>query len=396
MSSDNAKKLSGLTAEQVLAISKNEPEWLFSDTLDVLKQEYRHLAKIWHPDVNKSLQAENVFRHIDALRHAAEDKIEKHTWQKPGLVSFTTFAGDKIDFNFCKKHSFALGEFYLAETSIAYVIRPEHRVLFENALVQIKNLPFADQKMRDQFSIYLPQVSKSFVGKEGCVLILKKEPELVCLRDVLDYSKPHLDPRHVAWTLSSLYNTSCYLNWANLTHNDISPDTIFISPKGHYGALLGGWWYATPKGESLSYLPDRSYDHVPQDIAQTGLADPCLDLGLIRLVGRELLGDASGLKLSANKNIPASLVEWLRMPTSGVPKDDYYVWTNTILKKSFGARRYTEMNLKFSDLYSYGAKPWVSPPNSTSKNTPSQSPLSPKQPPAPSSPPRRPQRQAHL
>jgi hypothetical protein len=71
------------------------------------------------------------------------------------------------------------------------------------------------------------------------------------------------------------------------------------------------------------------------------------------LIGRELLGDETGVKLSTDKDIPAAMVEWLRAVTAGDAIADYARWPE-ILQTSFGARRFVPMNIKPSDIYKEG------------------------------------------
>jgi len=87
------------------------------------------------------------------------------------------------------------------------------------------------------------------------VLVVEKAPDQVPLRDLLEHLNGKLSAEHTAWILSSLLNIACYLQYAALTHNAVSPDTFFVSPEAHSGALLGGWWYATAAGARIGALP---------------------------------------------------------------------------------------------------------------------------------------------
>jgi len=173
-------------------------------------------------------------------------------------------------------------------------------------------------------------------------MVVRKAPDLVRLQDLLDHLGGRLDPRHVAWVVSTLLNLACYLGWAELTHNALSLDTYFVSPPGHRGALLGGWWYAKPAGARPDALPAPTALCCPPDILREKRADGRTDLELVRAIGRALLGDAAA---------PPLLLEWLRPPTAGDPVADYRRWSETVLPASFGTGRIAQLDIAASDLY---------------------------------------------
>ena len=69
-------------------------------------------------------------------------------------------------------------------------------------------------------------------------------------------------------------------------------------------------------------------------------------------MGRELLGDISGMRLPHEKAAPQAMLEWLRLPASNDAAEEYRIWQQDILKESFGARRFVEMKLSHGDIYS--------------------------------------------
>ena len=148
----------------------------------------------------------------------------------------------------------------------------------------------------------------------------------------------------------ALHNLVCYLEYAGLTHNDISPDTYFISPLRHSGALLGGWWYATETGNRIKKLNARSYRLLPPDIRAAKNADNRLDFELVRATGREMLGDITGVKLESMNVAPKAMVDWLRFVSTGNAIEDYERWGD-VLQASFGPRRFVEMKLTADVLY---------------------------------------------
>ena len=74
-----------LTSTQILAFE--EPEDIF--TKDGFDHEYKQLAKLWHPDVNKTPKATDVFKHIFELHQLAGKKYSAGTWAASNLLVLT-------------------------------------------------------------------------------------------------------------------------------------------------------------------------------------------------------------------------------------------------------------------------------------------------------------------
>lgn len=343
------KDVSKLTAVDILALKT--PEQLFTGDEDVAKIEYRNLSKIWHPDRNKAANATEVFTHFKLLYEQAEVKFKAGTWETPGLHIFSDIRGKKFQIKYRRRHTFELGEMFVGDYSVTYFIDKSSKDLYENAVRTIKGFKFANDKMKAEVAKYLPEIHSENETADHMVLVVKKQPDMLLLRDVLDHLGGKIDPKHVAWILSTIYNLSCYLKYAGLTHNAISPDTYFISPPNHSGLLLGGWWYAAPANQKLVAVPARTVLYAPRNLTNTKVADPKIDSELIRAVGRELLGDVNGSKLPADPNIPNALLNWLRTPGTGDAWKEYESWAKTVLKDSFGERRFVELKIQPSDVY---------------------------------------------
>lgn len=346
--------LSSMSSSEILNI--HEPEKIFSGDKALLKKEYRHLAMIWHPDRRRKRDATKVFPHINSLFTSAMEKLNSNIRSAPGLTTLIDKTGRTFRFRFHKRCVFELGEMMVGDSYMAYVVESDHKAYFDNAVRKIGNFTYASNVMKTEVSRYLPEILKVFETSDNChVLVLKKEKDLIRLRDILDHFKnsvyPAQWPRHAAWIQSTLHNLSCYLDYAGLTHNDISPDTYFISPANHSGSLLGGWWYAERTGQQLKGVPLRTYNLMSMDITGNRTANPRTDLELIRAVGRELLGDAEGMSLSRTGKAPETMTSWLRLPSTGDAVTDYRLWRKSVLIDSFGRPRFVELNLRPEDVY---------------------------------------------
>lgn len=340
-----------LSAEALLAIPGDEPERLFSNDAEELKKRFRKLAMRWHSDRCADPRADEVFAHLGTLRASAEQKIAAGSWQPPGLLQLRTLDGKAYDLRYGLKAPFELGMQYIGATHVTYVVEKQYADLFDAGMRTLKGFRFANDRMKDEMQRNLPQVKAQLETRDAHVVVLEKKPELMRLRDLLERSGGKVDPRHVAWVMSHLYNMACYLRWAGLAHNDLSLDTVFVSPQHHGGAVLGGWWYAAGFKNKLRALPTRSAQLAPSDVLRSHNADARVDLESIRAIGRELLGDPLGSGLASDKEVPQQLASWLRAPTSADALDDYRAFRDHVLPGSFGPRRFVTWDIDTTDLY---------------------------------------------
>lgn len=332
-----------MDAARILAIPMTDPESLFSAPAAV-KDEYRALVKKWHPDAGGNAV---VFDRIAKLYDLAAEKIARGEWHKPGVLDLST-ATKAYTVRYQKRHVTETGETYIAKTIVAHALKTDFSDLVHNAEKIIGGFKFASAGMKTEVSRYLPSPRASFEASDRRFMVMQKTEDLILLRDLLAHVGGKLDPKHVAWVVSSLLNLACYFEYAGITHNAIGLDTYYISPEHHSGALLGGWWYAARTGARMTALPARTTRLAPVDVVTKKIADHRTDLALIRATALELLGNPSWLDLE--KQVPKALSKWLRYASSGSAVDDYRDWMR-VLKESFGPRRFTELKIKASDIY---------------------------------------------
>lgn len=349
--SDRESFLTNLKAEQLLKIL--HPELLFSGNLDALRGEYKGLVNRWHPD--RKTGNPEVMVQINALYQEAEERIARGDWQGRGTSEIHDTRGRLHRFVYLRRVPFELGEVFLGRSFVAYVVNEENADFGRRALTVIPSFSYADDSMRGEMQPSLPWLRDHFLTSDGqTVLVLEKAPEALRLRDLLDHvaifgGVPDW-PRHVAWILNSLYNLCCYLAYAGLCHLDLSPDSYFISPSSHTGALLGGWWYCEAQGQKLRGVTARTYEQLPPDLLDARRADVRIDLELVRATGRELLGDPKGMRLLTSNVAPAPLVTWLRSSSGGDPFEDYRNFQDC-LRASFGRRKFVPLHVTSEEIY---------------------------------------------
>ena len=341
--------LTTLTANQILSISSPEKLFTVSD-LSELKKAYRKLSMLWHPD-RKGEDATSVFMHIKMLYEHAQVRMEDGVWSKGNTLLLHANHGSDYEFKFLKQNSFNSGEQYIAKTHVLYQYEKDKEDIANRAVFNIKNFKFASPRMKDEMNKYLPKIKLEMSVSDKKVLILEKPENVLNLRDVLDFYKGQIPPKHVAWILSTLYNIACYLEYSKIMCADLSIDNYFISPKEHTGCLIGGWGFAYQSGEKITALTKDSLNLASTHILDTKRAHESLNLEMIRFIGRTLLGDPAGISLMKNKEIPKDLSMWLLTGTNHSAVEEYKIWQQKVLPASFGVRRYAEMSVSVSDIY---------------------------------------------
>jgi hypothetical protein len=331
-----------MDAKQLLSFTK--PEDIFPGDLAQAKVKYRELAKEWHPDTNKSKEATRVFQNITELYDLAVKQIEAGTFGGRSVLKTSIHT-----IPYLKARSFELGMMYLGEDHVTYVVDKGHKTFYDNGVANSSIFSFKNDKMKNEIARYLPRNVTTFKTDDKHLgLMVPKTKDLLLLADVLEHFNDEMPVKHAAWVGSSMHNIACYLHWAGIVHNDISPETYFISPSLHSGALLGGWWYASKVGKKLSVVPRRTHDWLPWEVRTKKIALHETDLELIRATVRELVGDITGRKFG--KEVPKKMSQWLKTVASSAAVDEYSSWIK-MLEDSFGKRKFTPLELTQEDLY---------------------------------------------
>lgn len=351
------RDLRWLDAGKILSVT--QPERLFSQAPNEARGEYRELARQWHPDLKKSSECHAVFSHIVRLYRSAQKKVAEGSWVEPldkiedeidGVMRFRTCDGSIKQVERLASRDFELGQVVIGANTATFIVRNEFSDLFSSGRKAIAGLAYADCEMAAAISPFMPQVVDSFALPAARVLVLRKTPDQLLLADVLERAPGRtLAGEHVGWILNVLLNICCYLQWSGTTHNGIAAQTTLISPLRHSGMLLGGWWYSARAGSRLSALPDFALDATPPDLFASKRADARIDLELVRALGREMLGDRSGMRMPPAA--PRPMLDWLLEPAAGDARQEYAQWKNSVLPECFGAPRFVELSIDARRFY---------------------------------------------
>lgn len=331
-----------MNKEQILACKM--PGDLFSAP-DKVEEEYVVLAKQWHPDKGGSNE---VMSAINAMHESAKIMIKLGRWDVSNKRFIELSDGKSLKINFLKENDFQIGMEYICASACVYVLNKD-----ESAT--IPGFPTFEYPAgrEEEFERYIPKLVASHRSKNNeVILAVYKRPHMFCLSDVLEYHGGKIPPKHVAWILSSLYNLCCFFKYNGIVHNGISLDTYFVSPSKHIGALLGGWWFHGKEGESMVRVPMPTHMVMKSSVKVRKKNDYSTDLECVKLIGRQLLGDAGGSALirGLDKSTPWQMINFVRTPSSDDPMIDYGLWSK-VLRDCFGERKFIEMDVKSEEIY---------------------------------------------
>lgn len=324
------------------------PYELFDDDIEEIKKTYVDLMKVYNPNLNgQKKEYIEITKKIDELYKKAEENEIKGIWNKPGFIKLKCIDEKYYSMKFRISHSFELGDMYIGNDSILYLMNEKYERLVLNAINKLKSIKYSNDDMKKEFNRYLPQVKTIFRTIEGKIgVVIEKDEDLVLLRDLLTYCNGKISINTVSWILNSLYNLICFINFNGLTHNGITIDSYFVSLKGHYGALLGGWWYSTKDEKTILEVTKKIKS---DEMNQSKKSNSKEDLKAIKILGRILFGDKSEIVALRNSSIQRELIIWLDDNNGNNPFEEYSTWRN--ITRKITNEKGIKVNIDKDDLY---------------------------------------------
>ena len=332
-----------MTAEQILSLSKCGD--LFPNNINAAKTKYKQLAKEWHPDSNKNPKAVDVFQKITELYNKALELLEQGTWEKTNYVLISKNNGKKIALNYDTVFDFELGTCYVTKTKIVYILDSDKKKYFDNALVRIKSLKYADRKMEDTLKRCMPKIYQTFQTNSGkYVIVLDKTEDVYPLKSVFECFGNKIPDRHVAWIISRLCNLTCFLKYNGIVHNGININNVFVSPQYHSILLLGGWWYTTKEKEKMIGTTKDIFSIMSVVTKGDKKSSYLTDLESVKLLGRQLLGEPNCRKLVLDSAIPKAFINFLISGSGDDAFKEYDKWDKALID-SYGERKFVKMEV---------------------------------------------------
>jgi hypothetical protein len=329
-----------LSAEQIL--NATIPGQIFSCP-ELLETEFKELIRKWHPDHSKHPKATDILTQLNMMRSEGKKLAQVGNWEYPNKFVFTTTDKKERRIRFRRKKEFELGTILYGHKIVAFVVKNDFADLVERARQNILGMTYPGELAK--FKTVSPNLKGVFHTNDSRIIVVfETAEELFHLSDILDHYKGQIPPEHVAWLINRVYDHLCLLLVNRMTLNDISPDTLWVSPSQHSVTPLGGWFYSVKTGYKLDVLPAFSAKYCSLDMKRQKIAQPDLDLRLIKLLGLKLMGSVTNPKFQP-------MLQFLKEPSEKRAYDDYKSWNKNILGKVFGKRRFIEMPLTARDIY---------------------------------------------
>lgn len=311
---------------------------------DYITEQYRELARIYHPDVCIDPESTQIMAKINRLYKEALKLTEDGLWQSSKTISFLATNGVHSTLNYSKSFDFELGTEYTSHTHVAYVLKKEYERFFNNAKEQIRfsNSGDKNSEIMKEFVKYLPKEKHLFKSADGTfVIVIEKEKGIVPLCLVLDHYKGSIPPTHVAWMISRLCNLACFFEHKGIAHNGLTIENLYVDPEMHSIHVLGGWWYAKEIGSKLLGVPKFVYDVMPVKEKGEKVSATRTDIETIKRTAKVLLG---------KETAPGPMMDFLNSGSSDNAIDEFSKWSKA-LEKSYGQRRFIRMDIAIDELY---------------------------------------------
>jgi serine/threonine protein kinase len=286
---------------------------LFGDDVSILKQAYRKLARVLHPDAyrdpaDKAL-AERAFRRLQAFYDAATSAEEQETYGVVALVTMRTALG---------AHEFTrplgtpgdLSDVYLVTATMnggaaRGAIGKVARAAADNDLLRaeaqaLRRLRGADGDP-ERFA-YIPELLDAFdYGEAGrprrATNVLARLDGFVTLEQVRVAYPRGVSPLDMAWIWRRLLLALGYAHGLGVIHGAALPAHIMIHPDQH-GVVLVDWCYASIANgianggaqPPIKAIVERYRGYYPEEVFAKHAPSPATDIGMAARCMVALLG----------------------------------------------------------------------------------------------------------
>lgn len=278
------------------------PEEVFGDDPSGVKESWRNMAKIAHPDkVDGSEQAcaKELFPLLQRWHELALAKIGRGAYGKKDSEDVRLAIG---------KHTYQLtevmvsGDLSMLHTGVSAEGRDVLAKVSSSATVNdlLANEAAVLKEVGGKLTPYSPHLPQLLDSAEiqhktsrRRVNLFAHQPGFYSLAQVKKLYPDGLDPRDAAWMMNRLLAAVSALHETGHVHAAITPDHVLIRPDDHNGMLID-FCYAGKFGQKAKALcPAWRNLYPPEVFAKMGLG-PSTDLFMVARVAIWLLGNNAG------------------------------------------------------------------------------------------------------
>ena len=124
------------------------PFELFDEDMEEAKIQYVELLKYYHPELNGQREENNlVTKKIKELYKEAKKEVKSGIIIKPGFIKIKSNEGINYETQYRIKHNFELGNFYICDKSIIYLVNEGNEDLVDNALNILKKFKYGSNEI---------------------------------------------------------------------------------------------------------------------------------------------------------------------------------------------------------------------------------------------------------
>jgi hypothetical protein len=229
------------------------------------------------------------------------------------------------------------GEYYIGNTIVIFSFTKKK--FFDNYLSSVKKIKYADDKIKNYFERFMPEIIDSFTSVDDkYYIVVKKTADVYPLWLVMDIFK---QKEHAAWLSTRLFNLSAFLSTSGIVHNGIAISNIFVSLEFHGASLLGGWQYATSEGNKMIGTNKEVYSVMSPSTKANKLANYNTDTMAIKHIICRLLG---GKTYRDFVNIVGEVWADFLMQSEDQPIDVVHKWEG-VRDKSFKEHRFVKVDI---------------------------------------------------
>lgn len=307
-------------------------------TKDKLKADYIELMKTYHPDRYRASDADKICAKINTLYEEAKAHANDDTWgDESNIVYITLKDGHRKRIKYLYKGINENGEYYIGNTIVVYSF--SKKKFFDNYLSSVKKIKYADNKVKEYFERFMPEIIDNFISADDkYYIIIRKTSDVYPLELVKDIFK---QKEHAAWLTTRLLNLSAFLSTTKLVHNGISISNIFVSLEFHGASLLGGWQYAVSEGSKMIGTNKQVYSIMSPSTKANKLANYNTDMMAIKNIICRLLG---GKTYRDFVNIVGEVWANFLMQSEDQPIDVVHKWED-VRDKSFKEHRFVKVHI---------------------------------------------------
>jgi serine/threonine protein kinase len=310
------------------------PEDVFGALEDgptALKQRYRELATIVHPDHNPGhiAEASRAFQALQEWHVQARRRLEQGVYGRHVFISAKTrrhhytgytlpLRGDVCDLYPCDADGSPL------LLKVARSSRNNDLLQAEAQAIRQIDMALADQPVRAHF----PDLVESFQlrdtnGYTHYVNVLRSATGTVSLEEVMRAYPNGIAAADAAWMFNRMLVCLGLVHGLGIVHGAVVPAHILIRPDDHNGMLID-WCYSVPIGKTIKAVsPPHVADYPPEVSARqaaTAATDIFMAAGcMVRLLG----GDPATVALPPRVPRPiAALLRACLLPSPWRRPDD--------------------------------------------------------------------------